>query len=140
MTTIPNLPALRQRKGQLAIQAARYGINADPHITIELRDLDEVIHQMERIDIHRNNLTHMLGQRAHFGANIPTHINNQIASEREQVMTLRLACAKLGYPVDKHEVDDDAPVAMAQAPAPPTETQLDRIERKLDELLRRLDR
>jgi hypothetical protein len=141
MSTIANLGALRRRKSELALQAARYGISVDPHITIELRDLEQVIGLMERIDIHRGNLTHMLTQRGHFGANVPTHIVTQIATEREQIATLRLQCARLGYPVDSHEVDADAIAIEAAPPTPdprPAETQLDRIERKLNELLRRI--
>lgn len=144
MTTISNLGELKRRKGELAIKAARFGISADPHISIELRDLETVISLMERIDIHRGNLGHLLRQRGHFGPNAPTHIVNQIISERENIETLRAQCARLGYAVDRHEADYDAPAPPAASPeptptaAPPVETQLDRIERKLDELLRRI--
>jgi hypothetical protein len=140
VTTIANLGELKRRKGELALQAARYGISADPHITIELRNLESAISLMERIDIHRGNLGHLLRQRGHFGPNAPTHIVNQIISERENIETLRAQCARLGYTVDRHEVDHDAPAPPEPTPsaAPPTETQLDRIERKLDELLRRI--
>lgn len=114
-TTIEQLPALKQRKNQLALQSARYGISAEPHITIELRDLETIIGQMERIDIHRGNLTHLLRQRGHFGADVPTHVVNQIVYEREQIAALRAACAKAGHPVASHPVDADQVEATAPA-------------------------
>jgi hypothetical protein len=139
VTTIVSLPELRRRRQERAMQQARMGINADPHIIIELRDLDTTISLMERIDIHRGNLTHLLRQRDHFGPNAPTHIVNQILSERENIGTLRRQCAQLGYSVERHAVDADVPEATPQpTPTMPAESQLDRIERKLDELLRRL--
>lgn len=143
MNTIPQLRALKQRKNERALTSAKYGINTPPEVAIELRDLETVISLMERIDSHRGNLTHLLRQRDHFGPNVPTHIVTQINNEREQIATLRLQCSRLGYPIDSHEVDADE-VVMSQpvrvVADRPAETQLDRIERKLDRLLALYDR
>lgn len=144
MSTIPQLRALRQRKGERSMQQAKYGITADPSITLELRDLETVIHLMEMIDTHRANLNILLSQRAQHGLHVPTHIITQINSERESISTLRLQCSRLGYPVDTHEVDADEltidPPPVRAPSAPPVETQLDRIEKKLDRLLALYDR
>ena len=122
MSTIEQLPALKRRKNELALQKAKYGISADPRIVIELQDLETVIGQMERIDIHRGNLTHLLRQRGHFGADVPPHIINQITSERKQTAALRAACAKYDHPVASHPVDTDQveveQVSLAPAPFP----------------------
>lgn len=109
MSTIEQLPALKQRRNARALQAARYGGSAEPHITIELQQLETVIGQMERIDIHRGRLAHLLKQRGHFGADTAPHIVMEIASEREQIAALRAACAKYGQPVASHPVDADEP-------------------------------
>jgi hypothetical protein len=117
-TTIEQLPALERRKNALALQNARYGISADPHVSIELSDLETIIGQMKRIDIHRGNLAHLLRQRGHFGADVSPHIVNQINSEREQIATLRAACAKRGHPVASHPVDTDQVEVEVEQPAP----------------------
>lgn len=139
-STIPQFDQIRQRLGQLNIQKARYGISADPHIDMEISDLQTVISQMERIDIHRRNLDHMLRQRDHFGANVPTHIVNQIMTERAAIVQLRQACARMGHTVPAHPLDDDAqpelpPVQTAQRHAPADiRAKLDQIQQLLDEI------
>ncbi len=109
MSTIEQLPALKKRRQERALQQARYGISSDPSILTELQDLDVLISQMELIDIHRANLIHMLRQRTHFGANTPTHIVNSIANERAEIARLRTICAKYHQPVEPHPVDADEP-------------------------------
>lgn len=139
MSTIANLHVLQQRKHALSVQAARYGISADPSISIELRDIETVIGLMERIDIHRQNLRLLLENRSRFGINTPTYISTQISTERAAIASLRRQCADAGYAVDRHEVDDDVQIA-PPADTTPAPTQLDRIEAKLDELLREMKR
>lgn len=117
MSTIPQLATLKQRMRARALQQAQYGISADPSVTTELRDLETVIGMMERIDIHRRNLAHLLQQRGHFGPNVPAHIVNSITSEREKVAELRAACARYNQPVNAHEVDSE-PALTASEPAP----------------------
>jgi len=149
VTTIANLPSLKARLSVLKNQAARYGISADPHITIEIRDLDEVIGQMGLIDIHRRNLVHLLRQRSHFGADVPAHIINSIVHEREEIATRRAYCAKRGYPVDAHEVDADAPPTPAATgyvapewvdPIDEIRAAIKRIETALTHINKKIDR
>lgn len=141
MSTIAQLAELKRRLNELNLQKARYGISADPHISMEARDLDSVIGLMERIDIHRKNLDHMLKQREHFGANVPTHIVNQIMSERASIVQIRQQCARLGQSVPTHPVDDDEVTqeeSVAQPPRPKADTHaiLDQIQALLDQLRR----
>jgi hypothetical protein len=117
-TTIEQLPALERRKSALALQQAKYGISADPHVSIELSDLETIIGQMRRIDIHRGRLQTLLNQRSHFGANVPPYIIGEIANEREQIAALRVACAKYGQPVAAHPVDADQIEVERVSPAP----------------------
>lgn len=137
MTTIPQLNDIKRRKSELALKAARYGINAAPEVSIEINDLETVIGLMERVDIHRSRLSVLLTQRDHFGMNVPPHIVNQISTERSQIMTLRNQLTRLRYPIGDHEVDDDQP---ATTPiAMPQPDRLTRIEQKLDRVLQLLE-
>lgn len=143
MTTDYQQSELKRRKGQLQINAARHGINVDPAITIELENIDTVLNQMRLIDIARGNLAHMLKQRQHFGANVPTHIITQIATERANIMHLKTICARYGHRVTDHPVDDDEPEYTPEinTPSLPTDPlddirqRLIRIERMLERLL-----
>lgn len=147
MSTIPQLLALRKRLNELNLQKARYGISADPHISIEVEDLSTLVGQMERIDIHRRNLDHTLQQRDHFGPNVPTHIVNQIMSERAAIIQLRNACARLGQNVPAHPVDDDEQPELPPIPAPSIPRQqpadirakLDQIEQLINEIRQALN-
>lgn len=133
MSTIPQLAALNRRKSALALQKAQHGIDAAPHVVIELSDLETVTTQMNLIDIHRQNLEHLLRQRTHFGANAPTHIVNQIANERQEIDRLRVVCGKYGHPVGQHPVDADEPTIEA-APGTPAPFPSDPIARVREQL------
>jgi hypothetical protein len=117
MSTIPQLAALKQRKQQLDLQQARYGISADPSITIEASNLETVIHQMDLIEIARRNLAHYLQQRQHFGANVPDHIQASIDTTRADIEQRRAACWRYGHSVASHPVDSEPPLD-APEPAP----------------------
>lgn len=141
MTTIPQLPELKKRLYQLEIQKSRYGIAADPHITMEADDLKTVVSQMELIDIHRRNLDQLVRQSSQLAQHVPPHVTNQIISERAEVMRLRQVCARLGQSVPAHPLDDDAepelpPIKPTPRPAPQTDirSKLDQIERLLNEI------
>jgi len=130
---------LRRRKGELSLQAARYGISTPPEISIELQDIDIILSQIELIVIHRRNLQTLTKQASHFGANVPPHILSQIASERAEIARIKRVCATKRHPVADDPIDsDDDPAVETPAHVPTTPlpiSQLDRIERKLDRLL-----
>lgn len=142
MSTIPQLDQLKKRLQQLSLQKAQYGISADPHISMEASDLDTIISQMNLIDIHRRNLDTLTRQASTFGAHVPTHIANQIITERAEVMRLRQVCARLGQNVPAYPLDDDAEPELPPIPAPsiprqpPTDirSKLDQIERLINEI------
>ena len=143
MSTIPQMAELKRRKSDLALKAARYGINTPAEVAIEKSDLETVIGLMERIDIHRRNLAHLINQSNHFGPSAPPHILTQIANERSQVATLRNQCARLRYPVDEHALDSDDPAPLPE-PIPTiirneSADRLTRIEQKLDHILQLLE-
>lgn len=142
MSTIPQLSQLKQRLNELNLQKARYGISADPHISMEASDLDTVISQMNLIDIHRRNLDQLVGQAGRLGNHAPPHVTNQIISERAEIVRLRQVCARLGHSVPAHPLDDDAEPELPPIPAPsiprqpPTDirSKLDQIERLINEI------
>jgi hypothetical protein len=116
--------AHKRRLHQLQLQQAKYGMSADPYIVTQIEDLQKAIRSAETIehsagliDIHRQNLTHLLKQRTHFGANVPTYISNQIASERQGIAQQKSACAKYGYNIFDHPVDEDRHEAESPEPA-----------------------
>ena len=119
MGTIASLPALKQRLHELNLRAAKYGISADPHITIEARDLDTVISQMNLIEIQRRNLEVLLGQAAKLGTHAPPHILNQIREIRQEVERLRNVCAQHGHMVAAHPLDSDQQFAAPEPIAAP---------------------
>lgn len=140
MSTIPQFDGLRKRLNELNLQKARYGISADPHISIETQDLETIVGQMNLIDIHRRNLDTLLKQASTFGAHVPTHVSNQIISERAEVVRLRQVCARMGQSVPPHFVDDDAepelPPIQPRQTRPPTDirAKLDLIEQLINEI------
>lgn len=142
MSTIPQLAALKQRLNELSLQKSRYGISADPHITIEAQDLETVVNQMNLIDIHRRNLDTLLKQESTFGGHAPAYITNQIVTERANVARLRQVCARLGQNVPQHPVDADEepdlpPVRSVPRQVPPPSDirdKLDQIERLINEI------
>lgn len=107
MSTIPQFATLKKRLNELNLQKARYGISADPHITMEADDLQTIISQMELIDIQRRNLDHLVRQRDMYAGNAPVHILNQIVSSRAEVARLRQTCARLGQSIPSHPLDSD---------------------------------
>ncbi len=143
MSTIPQLNDLKRRKYDLATKAARYGINTPPEVAIEKSDLETVIGLMERIDIHRRNIQHLVNQRDQLGSHVPPHVLTQIANERSQVALLRNQCARLRYPVDAHSLDDDEPTDTPMPdpvlPSPAQPDRLARIEAKIDRILQLLE-
>ena len=144
MSTIPQLNTLKTRLQQLNLQKARYGISADPHISMEADDLATVVSQMELIDINRRNLDHLLRQRDSHAGNAPVHILNQIVSTRAEIARIRQTCARLGQNVPAHPIDSDEqaelpPIKPRPAPAPqpaPSDiaSKLDQIERLINEI------
>lgn len=144
MSTIPQLAELRRRKSDLALKAARYGINTPAEIAIEKSDLETVIGLMERIDIHRQRLAVLIRQRDHFGQNAPPHLETEVANIRSQIAILRNQCARLRYPVDEHTLDADNP---APLPEPQVSVsirsehpdRLTRLEQKIDRILQLLE-
>lgn len=141
MSTIPQLDQLKKRLQELNLQKARYGISADPSISIEAGDLETLVSQMNLIDIHRRNLDTLTRQASTFGAHVPTHVANQIISERAEVVRLRQVCARLGQNVPAHPLDDDAepelpPIKAAPTPPAPSDirSKLDQIERLINEI------
>ncbi len=94
---------------------------------------------MDRIDIHRRTLEHLLKQRTQFGLNVPSHIIGQIRSTRQEITGLRTAIRKLGYEVTIIAgIDDDenAPEPQTSATQPTTDlhTKLDQIEQLIREI------
>lgn len=133
MSTIPQLPTLKARLQQLNLKKAQYGISADPHIQMEAQDIETLIGLMDRIDIHRRNLDHLLKQRGTFGANTPMHIASQIENIRAEIVNLRRACERSGQSVPPHPLDsDDQPELPPITPRQPARTK-DELNALLDE-------
>jgi hypothetical protein len=113
----------QRRLHQLQLQQARYGISAEPHIYTQIEDIKKLIgnaetiaHSAGLIDIHRGTLAVLLKQRTHFGANVPPHVANQIASERQEIARLKRICTDYGYSILDHPVDADQ--SEVEAPEP----------------------
>jgi len=138
MSTIPQLQEWKRRKHEIEMHIARYGSNTSPEWKIEGQDLETVIHNAERIDIHRNRLRVLLQQRTHFGENVSPHVQMEIDSARKEIINLRALCKNRGYSIAAHEVDND-PVEVSTPPIIVQEERLSdrlaRIEQKLDCIL-----
>lgn len=133
---IPELAAIRQRANVRNLQAAKYGISADPSITNEAEQLSTATSLLERIGIHRRNVNHMVGQAAHFGANVPTHIVTQIENERGSIATLIKQSASYGVTVTPHVLDVQQPTtqSVVTQPLQPPSTPNQIIQRKLAQI------
>ncbi len=144
MSTIPQYQVVKARLHQLEMQSSKYGISADPHISMEKEQLQSVIGIFDRIDIHRHNLGYLLKQRSQYSSNqVPTHILTQIRSERENVVSLRTALQqRYEMWVPDHEVDFDQDIEVKEEPIPVTPnrsqdtiyTKLQQIERLVAEI------
>ncbi len=110
MNTIPQLPDLKKRRDQRAIQHAKFGNMSDPSIITEGEELDTVINLMDRINIHRNRLAQLLKNRSASGIYTLPHVLTEIEDERSHILELRSACQRLGYTVSVHEGDSDGAV------------------------------
>lgn len=134
MSTIPQYDALQKRLRALNNQSAKYGISADPSISIEIEDLTQIIGQMNLIDIRRRNVDVLLRQRTTLGNYVPPHINTQIATERAEIARLRAWCASKGQRVPEHFVDSDQtadpPDIQSITPAPTSD-----LHTKLDQAI-----
>ena len=72
---------------------------------------EEIGNQLERLTIHRNNLSHLLRQQAQYGGlNVPLHIMNSIAEERAGIQQIKAILRNWTTPIDDHP-DDTYPVA-----------------------------
>lgn len=140
---IPELAAIRSRANSRNLQAAKYGIGADPAITIEAEQLNVAVGLLERIGIHRRNVNHMVAQAAHFGANLPTHIATQIENERGTIATLINQAARYGVTVTPHVLDVNQPIIQTRVTQPlhqqstpdqTIRTKLDQIETLINEI------
>lgn len=110
------LNSLKRRKGELAIKAARFGISTPPEVSMELSDLEEIIGYMERIEIHRRNIAHLLSQVDRLGTHTPPHIVNQAADSRREIAKLKAYCAQKRYVVADVAIDFDSAPEEVHAP------------------------
>lgn len=98
-----------ERLQALRLQEARYGLNCPPEISIEIREIEksreDAKFHAQLIATHRRNVRHYMDQVSIFGANVPAHVSNQLAYEREQIEMRKENCAKLGWPVADDTVD-----------------------------------
>ncbi len=134
MSTIPELKALKDRRHQRTLQSARYGYNADPSITTELENLDKVIHEMERIEIHRRRLSVLLKQADNFGGHVPAHILTEIETIRGTIQQLRATCERLGYRVASYPGDEEETIEYVPSQVLPVDEPLVYVRERLRDI------
>lgn len=104
----------QRRLNELYILKAKFGINTDPHIIIEIKDLEKEIPELKHklqdkkeslnsilklIDIHRKNIEVYLDQKSSFGSNTPAYVITQLQKERNELKRLKLICNQHDYKV-----------------------------------------
>lgn len=114
-----------RRLNQLKLQVARGGPMSDPHIFIEIEDLerqlskaDEIKHQFTLLETYRQNAAHLLRQRALLGVRADVGIVNGLSDARKNIASIKRALWKhYSVRVEAAPEDEDAVVEDVR-PAP----------------------